>query len=61
VASTDFIHDPASSIYDTGSSIQLNSAFFKLVSWYDNEWGFSKWLIDLLCDVAKKGYQATLL
>lgn len=56
MASTDFIHDPASSIYDTGSSIQLNSAFFKLVSRYDNERGGAKWLIDLLCDVAKKGY-----
>lgn len=56
VVSTDFIHDPASSIYDAGSSIQLNSTFFKLVSWYDNEWGYSNRVIDLLTDVAKKGY-----
>lgn len=55
VVSTDFIHDPASSIYDAGSSIELNSTFFKLVSWYDNEWGYSNRVIDLLSDVVKKG------
>ena len=31
---------PASSIFDAGSGIELNSRFFKLVSWYDNEWGY---------------------
>ena len=41
VVSSDFIHDPRSSIYDIGASIELNSNFFKLVSWYDNEWGYS--------------------
>ncbi|HVR63576.1 MAG TPA: type I glyceraldehyde-3-phosphate dehydrogenase [Polyangia bacterium] len=41
VVSTDFIHDARSSIYDAGSSIELNPSFFKLVSWYDNEWGYS--------------------
>src|SRR5438552_5438162 len=35
VVSSDFIHDPASSIFDSGSGIELNSRFFKLVSWYD--------------------------
>ena len=55
VASSDFIHDPLSSIYDAGSSIELNSTFFKLVSWYDNEWGYSNRVIDLLDDVVKKG------
>ncbi|MEM1085385.1 MAG: type I glyceraldehyde-3-phosphate dehydrogenase [Verrucomicrobiota bacterium] len=55
VASTDFIHDPLSSIYDAGSSIELNSRFFKLVSWYDNEWGYSNRVIDLLDDIVKKG------
>ncbi|MGJ8633363.1 MAG: type I glyceraldehyde-3-phosphate dehydrogenase [Luteolibacter sp.] len=55
VVSTDFIHDPASSIYDAGSSIELNSTFFKLVSWYDNEWGYSNRVIDLLDDLVKKG------
>ncbi len=47
VASSDFIHDPLSSIYDAGSSIELNSTFFKLVSWYDNEWGYSNRVVDL--------------
>src|SRR6185503_7570496 len=41
VASSDFIHDKHSSIFDAGSGIELNSKFFKLVSWYDNEWGYS--------------------
>ena len=41
VVSSDFIHDPASSIFDAGSGIELNKRFFKLVSWYDNEWGYS--------------------
>ncbi len=48
VASSDFIHDPASSIFDAGSGIELNSRFFKLVSWYDNEWGYSNRCVDLL-------------
>ena len=55
VVSTDFIHDKRSSIFDAGSSIELNSTFFKLVSWYDNEWGYSNRVIDLLTDVVKKG------
>ena len=48
VVSSDFIHDATSSIYDAGSSLELNSNFFKLVSWYDNEWGYSNRVIDLL-------------
>jgi glyceraldehyde 3-phosphate dehydrogenase len=48
VASTDFIHDKNSSIFDAGSGMELNSRFFKLVSWYDNEWGYSNRCIDLL-------------
>lgn len=55
VVSSDFIHDAHSSIFDAGSSIELNSTFFKLVSWYDNEWGYSNRVIDLLHDVVKKG------
>jgi len=47
VVSSDFIHDKQSSIYDAGSSIELNSKFFKLVSWYDNEWGYSNRVVDL--------------
>jgi glyceraldehyde 3-phosphate dehydrogenase len=41
VVSTDFIHDSRSSIFDAGSCIELNKNFFKLISWYDNEWGYS--------------------
>jgi glyceraldehyde 3-phosphate dehydrogenase len=48
VVSSDFIHDARSSIYDVGSSIELNKNFFKLVSWYDNEWGYSNRCVDLL-------------
>ena len=55
VVSSDFIHATASSVFDAGSSIELNSTFFKLVSWYDNEWGYSNRVIDLLSDVVKKG------
>jgi glyceraldehyde 3-phosphate dehydrogenase len=52
VASSDFIHDPHSSIYDAGSGMELNNRFFKLVSWYDNEWGYSNRCVDLLKKVA---------
>src|SRR6187401_2015163 len=55
VVSTDFIHDPASSIYDKGSGIELNKRFFKLVSWYDNEWGYSNRIADLVKYIIAKG------
>ena len=48
VVSSDFIHDVHSSIFDAGSGMGLNSRFFKLVSWYDNEWGYSNRCVDLL-------------
>ena len=48
VTSSDFIHDTHSSIFDAGSGIELSSTFFKLVSWYDNEWGYSNRCVDLL-------------
>ena len=54
VVSSDFIHDKQSSIYDAGSSIELNSKFFKLVSWYDNEWGYSNRVVDLTKKIAAK-------
>jgi len=53
VCSTDFIHDSHSSIFDAGSGIGLNSKFFKLVSWYDNEWGYSCRTVALLRKVGK--------
>jgi len=52
VVSSDFIHDKSSSIFDAGSGIELNNRFFKLVSWYDNEWGYSNRCVDLLKKVA---------
>ena len=55
VVSSDFIHDPASSIYDQGSGIELNKRFFKLVSWYDNEWGYSNRIADLVKYLISKG------
>jgi glyceraldehyde 3-phosphate dehydrogenase len=55
VVSSDFIHCPASSIYDEGSGIELNKRFFKLVSWYDNEWGYSNRVADLLRFMLQKG------
>jgi glyceraldehyde 3-phosphate dehydrogenase len=47
VVSSDFIHDKRSSIFDAGSSIELNKNFFKLISWYDNEWGYSNRTVEL--------------
>jgi glyceraldehyde 3-phosphate dehydrogenase len=55
VVSSDFIHDKGSSIFDAGSGIELNKRFFKLVSWYDNEWGYSNRVGDLLKYIIGKG------
>jgi glyceraldehyde 3-phosphate dehydrogenase len=55
VVSSDYIHCKASSIYDEGSGIELNSRFFKLVSWYDNEWGYSCRVSDLVKHILGKG------
>ncbi|MDR1590791.1 MAG: type I glyceraldehyde-3-phosphate dehydrogenase [Puniceicoccales bacterium] len=48
VVSSDFVHCNLSSIFDAGSGIQLNDRFFKLVSWYDNEWGYSCRCVQLI-------------
>jgi len=53
VVSSDFIHDSHSSIFDAGSGIELNSRFFKLVAWYDNEWGYSNRCVDVIRLMAK--------
>ncbi|MCX5658689.1 MAG: type I glyceraldehyde-3-phosphate dehydrogenase [Planctomycetota bacterium] len=53
VVSSDFIGDARSSIFDKKAGIQLSPNFFKLVSWYDNEWGYSNRVIDLLSHMAK--------
>jgi glyceraldehyde 3-phosphate dehydrogenase len=52
VVSSDFIHCKSSSIFDAGSSIELNKNFFKLISWYDNEWGYSNRVVDLTKKIA---------
>jgi glyceraldehyde 3-phosphate dehydrogenase len=56
VVSSDFIHSTSSSIFDAGSGIGLNSTFFKLVSWYDNEWGYSNRVVDLMRLMITKGF-----
>ncbi len=55
VVSSDFIHCASSSIFDQGSGIELNKRFFKLVSWYDNEWGYSCRVADLVKFMIGKG------
>ncbi len=52
VVSSDFIHDPHTSIFDADAGIALNDHFVKLVSWYDNEWGYSNKVVDLICYIA---------
>merc|ERR1712007_157234 len=47
VVSTDFVSCKDSSIFDIGAGIALSPTFVKLVSWYDNEWGYSNRLVDL--------------
>jgi len=48
VVSTDFVTDPRTSIFDAGAGIGLNDHFVKVVSWYDNEWGYSCKVVDLI-------------
>jgi glyceraldehyde 3-phosphate dehydrogenase len=55
VVSSDFIHCDLSSIFDQGSGIELNKKFFKLVGWYDNEWGYSCRVADLVKYMIQKG------
>ncbi len=55
VVSTDFTTDPHSSIFDATAGMELNANFFKVVSWYDNEWGYSNRTIDLILTMVAKG------
>ncbi|MFA5325192.1 MAG: type I glyceraldehyde-3-phosphate dehydrogenase [Bacteroidales bacterium] len=48
VVSSDFLTDPRTSIFDAGAGIQLNSNFVKVVSWYDNEWGYSNKVLEMV-------------
>ncbi len=54
VVSSDFIHNPLTSIFDADASISLNDNFVKVISWYDNEWGYSSKLVDLTAYIAGK-------
>jgi glyceraldehyde 3-phosphate dehydrogenase len=55
VVSTDFNGDPRTSIFDAKAGISLNDNFVKLVSWYDNEWGYSNKLVDLIQHISTVG------
>jgi glyceraldehyde 3-phosphate dehydrogenase len=54
VVSTDFQSDPHSCIFDAEAGMELNGNFFKVVGWYDNEWGYSNRVIDLMTYMAQK-------
>jgi glyceraldehyde 3-phosphate dehydrogenase len=54
VVSSDFTTDPHSSTFDAGAGMELNNQFFKVVSWYDNEWGYSCRVLDLMLHMAQQ-------
>ncbi|KAI9179638.1 hypothetical protein H9P43_004966 [Blastocladiella emersonii ATCC 22665] len=60
VVSTDFLSDSRSSIFDAKAGIALTDKFVKLVSWYDNEYGYSCRVVDLITHMAKKDAEAGL-
>jgi glyceraldehyde 3-phosphate dehydrogenase len=53
VVSSDFLGDSRTSIFDAKAGISLNDNFVKVVSWYDNEWGYSNKIVDLVLEVGK--------
>jgi glyceraldehyde 3-phosphate dehydrogenase len=53
LVSSDFLHDSRSSIFDAKAGIALNDKFVKLISWYDNEWGYSTRVVDLVLHITK--------
>ncbi len=55
VVSTDFIHSSMSCVFDASAGIMLNPKFCKLIAWYDNEWGYSNRVVDLIAHMAKQG------
>jgi len=57
VVSSDFIGDMRSSIFDANAGIALNDTFVKLVAWYDNEWGYSNRVVDLLVHISRTPFK----
>ena len=57
VVSSDFLGDPHTSIFDEKAGIMLNDHFVKLVSWYDNEWGYSNKVLDLIKHMYKVDHE----
>jgi glyceraldehyde 3-phosphate dehydrogenase len=55
VVSTDFLGESRTSVFDANAGIALSDNFVKLVSWYDNEWGYSNKVIDLISYISSKG------
>lgn len=53
VVSNDFIGDARTSVFDATAGIALTDTFVKLVSWYDNEWGYSNKVLDLVAHISK--------
>lgn len=53
IVSSDILHDPQSSVFDYHAGISLNKNFHKVVSWYDNEWGYSNRMVDLAKHIHK--------
>jgi glyceraldehyde 3-phosphate dehydrogenase len=53
VVSSDFLGDAHTSIFDAKAGIQLTDTFVKVISWYDNEWGYSNKVLDLIAHMAK--------
>jgi glyceraldehyde 3-phosphate dehydrogenase len=58
VVSGDFISNSASAIFDAQAGISLNPTFVKLIAWYDNEWGYSRRVCDLIKYIAQKDAEA---
>ena len=60
VVSTDFMSDSRTSIFDAKAGIELSPTFFKIISWYDNEWGYSNKIIDLLVHIKSEEENAVV-
>merc|ERR1711924_554225 len=54
VVSSDFVGETCSTVFDAGAGIQLTPTFVKLVTWYDNEWGYSTRLVDLIANMGSR-------